>query len=665
MEQPMDMGAVTTERRGLVREREAVPQLQKRTRPTEVIVRSILLFCGIVSIFTTLGIVYVLGEQALLFTTSRAFVIAKIAIADEEAAATVAESIDEGERTLSLDFEGERIPFNNNQLITIGDEVMRIVDRGRNTITVERGVNDTEAVAHDVDEVIFGMRDQQIRPQNELTDQPDDNVIELLPGYGVDFEAGVDIQIGTELMTIETVELDSLVVDRIPDNTIIELQRSRTIEQSIDAWEAEQITNFVTAATNDGRVNLDSFVTEAELEESVIQSYPREDLEAEVGIMMDDNDLRQILSAQLQLASPDDVAIEDLTDDQLRDVILDALPEDQLRDFLLRSLSDDSRQEFQIAALTGPEQEDIIVEVFLEAFDQDESLSNIAALDVIDSEFATGLSEAMAGATGLRTHDANDDAITVEDPVSIVEFFTHTRWAPQIGDYGIWPLALSTIMITAIAILVAVPLGLGAAIFLSEYADPRVRNVLKPVLEVLAGVPTVVYGFFALSFVTPILQDVFGGVVEFNNMLSAGLVVGILLVPLISSMSEDALTAVPRALREASYGLGATRLETTIKVVLPAAISGIVAAFILAVSRAVGETMIVAIAAGSGPNFTFNIFEGAETMTGHIARISGGDLSYNSIDYNSIFAIGLMLFVMTLVLNIFSGWVSNRLREEY
>ncbi|MBZ0295785.1 MAG: phosphate ABC transporter permease subunit PstC [Anaerolineae bacterium] len=266
--------------------------------------------------------------------------------------------------------------------------------------------------------------------------------------------------------------------------------------------------------------------------------------------------------------------------------------------------------------------------------------------------------------TAVAAHSAGK-TLEIADAVSLTEFLTGTEWQPQIGLFGIWPLLLSTLLTSLIALVVAVPMGLGAAIYLSEYAPRRVRSILKPVLEILAGVPTVVFGFFALTFITPGLQGIFGQEVQFYNMLSAGLVLGILLIPLISSISEDALNAVPRALREASFGLGATRLETTVKVVLPAAISGVLAAVILAASRAVGETMIVAIAAGSGPNFTFNVFHGAETMTGHIVRISGGDLSYNSIDYNSIFAIGMMLFVLTLGLNLVSGWVSRRLREAY
>lgn len=252
------------------------------------------------------------------------------------------------------------------------------------------------------------------------------------------------------------------------------------------------------------------------------------------------------------------------------------------------------------------------------------------------------------------------------DEVSLVEFFTSTTWQPAIGEFGIWPLVNATLMTTLMAMLVALPLGLGAAIYLSEYATPRVRSILKPILEVLAGIPTVVYGYFALTFMTPLLRSIFGqGTIEIYNTASAGLVIGILIIPLVASMSEDALSAVPRSLREASYGLGATKLEASVKVVLPAALSGVTAAFIVAISRAVGETMIVALAAGAGPAFTFNPFKAAETMTGHIVRISGGDLSYGSIDYDSIFAIGLMLFLMTLVLNIISNYIVRRFREVY
>ncbi len=267
--------------------------------------------------------------------------------------------------------------------------------------------------------------------------------------------------------------------------------------------------------------------------------------------------------------------------------------------------------------------------------------------------------------TAAVSHAAAADVFR-EQRISLWEFLTGRRWEPQIGHFGVLPLVNATLIVSLIAMAVALPLGLAIAIYLSEYAPARVRAVLKPVLEVLAGIPTVVYGYFALTFVTPLLRRLFGAeVVQIYNMASAGIVIGILIIPLVSSMSEDALRAVPDSLRQASYALGATRLETALKVVVPAALSGIAAAFILAISRAIGETMIVAIAAGAGPNFTFNPFQSAETMTGHIVRISGGDLSYDSIDYTSIFAIGLLLFLITLTLNVVSQRVVRRFREVY
>jgi phosphate transport system permease protein len=252
------------------------------------------------------------------------------------------------------------------------------------------------------------------------------------------------------------------------------------------------------------------------------------------------------------------------------------------------------------------------------------------------------------------------------DPnVTLGKFLGGTRWQPEAGFFGIWPLVTSTLITSIIAMFVSLPLGLAGAVYLSEYASAKSRSILKPILEILAGIPTVVYGYFALLFMTPILQSIFGDRVEIYNMASAGIVMGIMILPLISSMSEDALSAVPCVLREGAYAMGATKFETSVQIVLPSALSGIGAAFIIGVSRAVGETMIVAVAAGSGPNFTFNPFKAAETMTGHIARISGGDLSYNSVDYNSLFAIALMLFLVTLVLNLISQWVVKRFREQY
>ena len=262
--------------------------------------------------------------------------------------------------------------------------------------------------------------------------------------------------------------------------------------------------------------------------------------------------------------------------------------------------------------------------------------------------------------------------------VSIVEFLTQIKWQPAIGEFGIWPLVIATFTTSLMAMVVALPIGLMIAIYLSEYASSRMRTILKPILEVLAGIPTIVYGYFALTFMTPLLRQLFGqNTVEIYNTASAGLVIGILILPLVTSMAEDALRAVPFSLREAAYGLGATKLETALQVVMPAALSGIAAAFIVAISRAVGETMVVAVAAGAGPrNFnswgealtnlaTFNPFRAAETMTGHIVRISGGDLSYDSVDYDSLFAIGLLLFLITLGLNILSRILVNRFREVY
>lgn len=268
------------------------------------------------------------------------------------------------------------------------------------------------------------------------------------------------------------------------------------------------------------------------------------------------------------------------------------------------------------------------------------------------------------GIVYVLIRDAIDFFVLPE--VTLVEFFTSTTWLPQAGEFGIWPLLTATLMVSAIAMLVGIPLGFFTAVYLSEYASPRFRATLKPILEILAGIPTVVLGYFALTFVTPALRSVFGDdVVKIYNVASAGIVVGILTVPLIASLSEDALHAVPDSLRQAAFGVGATRMETSLRVVAPAALSGISAAVVVAASRAVGETMIVALAAGAGPNFTFNPFQSAETMTGYMVRISGGDLSYGSIDYQSIFAVGLVVFLLTLLLNIVSQRIVRRFREVY
>jgi len=250
--------------------------------------------------------------------------------------------------------------------------------------------------------------------------------------------------------------------------------------------------------------------------------------------------------------------------------------------------------------------------------------------------------------------------------VSSKEFLTGTEWAPAfaVPKYGIWPLLSGTLTITLVALAVALPLGTIAAIYLSEYAPHRVREFLKPVLELLSAVPTVVYGYFALLFVTPLLQKFVPGLGAFN-MLSAGLVMGVMIIPYVSSLSEDAMRAVPMTLREGSYAMGATRMQTAFRVVVPASLSGITAAFILGISRAIGETMVVAVAAGQQPTFTLNPQAQAMTITAFIVQVAGGDLEHGSIPYQSIFAAGLVLFVMTLLFNIAGFYLRKRYRQAY
>ena len=250
--------------------------------------------------------------------------------------------------------------------------------------------------------------------------------------------------------------------------------------------------------------------------------------------------------------------------------------------------------------------------------------------------------------------------------VSFFEFITGTRWTPlfQSKHFGVLALVSATFLTAALSMVVALPLGLLSAIYLSEYAPETIRKIVKPVLEVLAGIPTVVYGYFALLFVTPILQGISEKIFVFNA-LSASIVMGIMILPMVASLSEDAMRAVPRSLREAAYGLGATKLEVTTRIVVPAALSGIVAAFILAISRAIGETMIVTIAAGQTPNFTLNPFVPIETMTAYIVQVSLGDTPTGTLEYKTIFAVALLLFAITLAMNLLSQYVVRRFREEY
>ncbi len=250
--------------------------------------------------------------------------------------------------------------------------------------------------------------------------------------------------------------------------------------------------------------------------------------------------------------------------------------------------------------------------------------------------------------------------------VPITKFLTDTQWTPLFLDkhFGVLPLLAGTTVILIISSLVALPLGLASAIYLSMYSNFRVRKLVKPLLEVLAGIPTVVYGYFALTFVTPLLKSFIPSLTTFNA-LSAGIVVGIMIIPMVSSLSEDALMAVPRTLKEAGFALGATRYEVSTKIVLPAGLSGVIASFILAISRAIGETMIVMLAAGSTPKLTLNPLESVQTMTASIVSISMGDTPQGTIEYKTIFAVGTLLFVITLLINIIGQMITRRFREVY
>lgn len=258
------------------------------------------------------------------------------------------------------------------------------------------------------------------------------------------------------------------------------------------------------------------------------------------------------------------------------------------------------------------------------------------------------------------------EAIGFFRAVSIVDFLTDTQWTPLFTkkSYGIWPLLAGTFLTTAIAIAVALPVGLTIAIYLNEYASERFRRIIKPLLEVLAVVPTVVYGFFALLIVTPFLKSFIPGLAGFNA-LSPGIVMGIMIIPFVSSLSEDALSSVPDSLRQASFGMGATKFQTAFRVMVPAASSGIVVSAILALSRAIGETMIVAIAAGLRPQFTLDPTVPIQTITSYIVQISMGDVAYGTLAYKTIFAAGITLFVFTFILNNISYWIKAKYQEKY
>ncbi len=284
------------------------------------------------------------------------------------------------------------------------------------------------------------------------------------------------------------------------------------------------------------------------------------------------------------------------------------------------------------------------------------SLLNSAAL------FSVFITLAILWVLGAETSN-----FFAQDEVSVGEFFGTAQWNPLLGaekHFGIWSLVCGTFLVAGVALLVAVPLGLVTAIYLSEYAHPRVRAILKPSLEVLAGIPTVVYGFFALTLITPALKTFSEGFGSFNA-LAAGIAVGILILPIITSLSEDALRAVPQSLRDGAFGLGATRFDTSFKVVFPAALSGITSAVLLAAARAIGETMIVALAAGSTPKVTMDVRDEIQTMTGFMVQMALGDVSNYGVEYYSMYAVAAMLFVLTLAFTLVGSWIRKRYREVY
>lgn len=258
------------------------------------------------------------------------------------------------------------------------------------------------------------------------------------------------------------------------------------------------------------------------------------------------------------------------------------------------------------------------------------------------------------------------ETLTFFSRVSFIDFITETEWWPfgENPSFGVLPLISGTLLITGIAMIVATPIGIASAIYLSEFASDKVRRIVKPIMEVLAGIPTIVYGFFALTFVTPVLQQIIPGLSIFNA-LSAGIVVGIMIIPMIASLSEDAMSSVPNEMRAGALAMGATRLEVALKIVVPAALSGIISSFVLGISRAIGETMIVSVAAGASPKLTLDVTESIQTMTGYIVQVSLGDATYGSTTYYSMYAVGMTLFVFTLAMNLLSQYISRRFKEDY
>ncbi len=671
--------------------------LTRKFKLHEAAIQVGLFACGLLSIFTTLGIILVLGNESIAFFTRDQWVNSNRPILSDMDELSATFTVEPGKALEAVEESG---------IIRVGQEIMEVLEFQNNQFDIAvlgTGGGFKRWCALDVELAELGVKRPQIVNASRPVTQSE---IDRCRSVGVN---PLSFRVGTDALAI-TVSADN---DFISELSFAELRlvfgEAELWSDLRSDWPRETI-QLVIPGEDSG--TFDYFV------EAVFANDPSAMLAKEPIMSENDNQLAGSIHRNpfaigffgyaYYLANAEDLKLLALDEVEPSAATVEDGSYALSRPLFIYSDADIMREQPQVKDFISYYLEnanDIIIGVGYfpassEALAKARSewlgatgaaeLRHVNPADVSGSLIAAGSStvfplteriaalfvdegylprfEARRGLRGENTIAPHSAGVTVEynDRPTLLEFFTNTNWIPAIGEFGVIPLINATLMTSTIAMLVALPLGIGAAIYLSEYASPRVRGWLKPVLEILAGIPTVVYGYFALTFMTPLLRGIFGvEVVNIYNTASAGIVVGILIIPLVSSMSEDALHAVPQALREASYGLGATKLETVIKVVVPAALSGILAAFIVAVSRAIGETMIVAIAAGAGPNFSFNPFDSAETMTGHIARISGGDLSYDSIDYNSIFAIGLTLFLMTFILNALSRVIISRFREAY
>ena len=653
--------------------------------------------CGLLSIFTTLGIILVLGNESIAFFTRDQWVNSNRPILSDMDEQTTVFAVEPGKALEAVEESG---------VIRVGQEIMDVLEFQNNQFdiaVVGTGGGFKRWCALDVELAELGVKRPQIVNASRPAKQSE---IDRCRSVGINPLA---FRVGTDALAI-TVSVDNDFISELSFAELRQVFGEAVLWSDVRAdWPKEAIQLVIPGADSG---TFDFFV------EAVFAGDPAAMLEKDPIMSENDNQLAGSIHRNRYaigffgyahyLANTEDLNILALNEVEPSAATVQDGSYALSRPLFIYSDADIMREQPQVKDFISyylAKVNDIIIDLgnFQASSEElatarDEwikatgsaDLAPIDPAEVSGALVAAGSStvfplterivdlfvddgylpriEVRRGVRGENTIAPHSAGVAVEynDRPTLLEFFTNTNWIPAIGEFGVIPLINATLMTSTIAMLVALPLGIGAAIYLSEYASPRVRSSLKPALEILAGIPTVVYGYFALTFITPLLRGIFGvEIVNIYNTASAGIVVGILIIPLISSMSEDALHAVPNALREASYGLGATKLETVSKVVVPAALSGILAAFIVAVSRAIGETMIVAIAAGAGPNFSFNPFDSAETMTGHIARISGGDLSYDSIDYNSIFAIGLTLFLMTFILNALSRVIISRFREVY